>query len=282
MKFNCKHAAAIQRTIATLCLGCFIPLITWCEPSRAHQVTNTHQPELCNSSFNSECISVGDFPKKIYRDPRSHNLGYLGRLQVCGGYEEFSALPWADGRIPERCVGVLESLVRCRKWIINSFHHEMAALVCRSLSSVFDYESNNENSCIVSVPTRLHNMDIGTKLPLCSVFHGFDRSSRSVGALSRKCHSFSHPFLLAEHGNDLARAYENQQTCESNNPPVGRRFTVSLFGCVVGYCLAVWSLGLSNRFLRRFFLGLGVLGVVIGLSCWWITFAFPGSWCWRI
>jgi hypothetical protein len=273
----------IQLTVTiALFLGCIISLGTGCESSGTDQVTSTKQPELCDSSFGVECIPVGDFPKEVYSSPRGQNEGFHGRLQDRGSNEELNALSGADRGVSLRCRSVFECLGRCREWIMNSFHHEMAALICRGLPGVFDYESDNKNSGFVSLPGGLNHVDISTKLPLSSILHSFDSGGRGVGTLLCNYHSFSHPFFLTKHGRDLTEAHKHQKTCEADKPPVRRRFVISLLGCFGGYSLGLWSLGRSNRLLSRFFLGLGLFGIVFGLSCWGITFAFPQTWCWPI
>lgn len=263
-------------------LGCVISFLAGRESSRSYQVANAHQSEFRHTSLSLKSVPVCDFPEKINGGFSGSYLSLQCRRQHCGGNEEINRLTRRDWRIPFWCVRISKGFWRCGESNVDSFNHVMAAFISGSLSGIFYFEPDNENACFVSGPHGGDGMHVRTELPLGGLLHISGRAIGGIGTVLGDSDSSHHPIRLDTHSNKLASAYDNQGSREPYDPPIGRRFVLGLFGCVGGYSLGLWSLGLRDSWLRRCLLGVGSLGVLFGLLGWWITFSFPCTWNWPL
>jgi hypothetical protein len=100
--------------------------------------------------------------------------------------------------------------------------------------------------------------------------------------LSGVSQSYAHIYSLSNESEELQNGNTSQDTCETGNPPIGRRFIAMLASGIGGYISCLWGLWLSDR--GRRFLGytitaLSSLVYVFAVLLMFLT-GFRWSWGW--
>jgi hypothetical protein len=124
--------------------------------------------------------------------------------------------------------------------------------------------------CLFMVQSMTNEAEVGSQLSYGRRFHFIDGLFQPVG-------------LYSEY-DSLADANNNKKSSEHDEPPVGRRFIIALFGNLAGIWIGMfgWKFFDSRRrLLGSVFIGGGGLLSLISLGLFWLT-NFPSTWNWLI
>src|SRR6267154_647602 len=120
-------------SVAVFLLGCFVSFLAGREPSRSHQVANTHQPEFRYAPLSMKSVFIRDLPEKVDGRFFESDLAFLCRGQLCGRNEILHIFTRSDRRVSLEWRDIFEILGGSGKFRVNTLNHDMATFVCRCL-----------------------------------------------------------------------------------------------------------------------------------------------------